>query len=388
MLYYKCSMIQDFFISLRNRVIGFFYRAILKKIFFLFDPERVHDWMIRAGNFLGRYSFTKKMSSFLFSYHHASLEQNILGIHFRNPIGLSAGFDKNARMIDILDCVGFGFAEIGSITAEPCAGNPGKRLWRLVKSKSLGVYIGLKNDGCDALFHRLSGRKFSILIGISIAKTNCAETVETSAGIADYVQTFSLFREIGDYTTINISCPNVYGGEPFTDPEKLEKLLTEIDRISSKKPVFLKLSPDLSDENLDAILEICGHHRVHGFVCTNLTKRRDFPSILDNDVPPVGGLSGKIVEPLANQMIEKIARKTRGKYVIIGSGGVFSAEDAYRKIRLGASLIQLITGMIYQGPQLISEIQMGLTELLKRDGFSNISQAVGVDVFRSGEKSN
>lgn len=366
-------------ISLRNATIGFLYRFILKKIFFLFDPEKVHDRMIRTGNFFGRFFLTRKMTSLLFSYHHPSLEQDILGIHFRNPIGLSAGFDKNARMIDILHCVGFGFAEIGSITAKSCAGNPGKRLWRLPKSKSLGVYIGLKNDGCDALLRRFSGRKFSIPIGISVAKTNCSETVEMHCGIADYVKTFSAFRDVGDYTTINISCPNTYGGEPFTDREKLEKLLTEIDRIPSKKPVFLKLSPDLSDENLSALLEVCGRHRVHGFVCTNLTKRRDLPSILDSDVPPVGGLSGKIVEPLANQMIEKIARKTRGKYVIIGSGGVFSAEDAYRKIRLGSSLIQLITGMIYQGPQLISEINQELARLLKRDGFTNISEAVGVD---------
>lgn len=364
-------------ISLRNAIIGLLYRNLLKPILFQFDPEDVHDRITAVGTFLGKYRVLRAINRLFFGYKNSLLEQTILGIHFENPIGLSAGFDKNAVLTDITPEVGFGFEEIGSITAESCEGNPRPRLHRLPKSKSLVVYYGLKNDGAQKIHERLKNKTFEFPIGVSIAKTNCTRTVETREGIADYIEGMKTMRDIGDYMTINISCPNTHGGEPFTDVENLEKLLTEVDKLNIKKPIFLKISPDISRENLDAIIENVTHHNIQGFVCTNLTKNRNNPKIKDGQVPENGGLSGKIVEDLANEMIAYVYKKTHGKYVIIGSGGVFTAEDAYKKIRLGASLIQMITGMIYNGPQTISEINQGLVKLLKRDGYKTITEAIG-----------
>ena len=368
-------------IAVRNKIIGGLYRQALKRIFFLRDPEKAHDSMTAMGEWLGRFWLTRLKTHFLFFYSHPALEQNILGLKFANPIGLAAGFDKDARLTQILPEVGFGFEEIGSITGEPCAGNSGQRLWRLPRSRSLVVYYGLKNDGAEKIAVKLTKLKFKFPLGVSVAKTNCAATAETDAGVADYVKALNHFvvAGVGDYYTVNISCPNAFGGQPFTDAGRLEKLMTVIDAAPTIKPIFLKLSPDLSCAEVDEIITVARRHRVDGFICSNLTKKLDNQNILDKNIPDRGGLSGKIVEPLAEKLIKYIYRVTGGKYIIIACGGVFTAADAYRKIRLGASLIQLITGMIYEGPQVIGEINRGLVKLLARDGFQNISRAVGVD---------
>ena len=366
-------------IFIRNKAFRFFYKNLLQPLFFQFDPETVHDRMGFFGEFLGIFSLTRNITSSLFNYSDKKLEQDILGIKFKNPVGLGAGFDKNAQLINILPSVGFGFAEVGSITGEPCEGNPKPRLWRLKKSRGFLVWYGLKNDGCEVISEKLKSKKFEIPIGTNIAKTNSPNTVETDMGIADYIKAFKEFTEIGAYFTINISCPNAYGGLPFTDSGRLDKLLDKIDRIATKKPIFLKLSPDLPKSEIDKIIMVCSRHRVHGFVLTNLTKNRTNRKVLDKVLSAEGGMSGKIVENLSNELISYIFQKTNGKYVIIGLGGVFSAQDAYKKIMLGASLVALISGMIYEGPQVISEINIGLVKLLERDGYSNISQAIGAD---------
>lgn len=339
----------------------------------------VHDKMTDMGVFLGDHEIGKKFTDCLLGYENKILEQNILGIDFKNPIGLSAGFDKDAKLTGILPSVGFGFAEVGSITGKACPGNPKPRLWRLPKSKSLAVYYGLKNEGCEKIAERLKGKKFDIPIGISVAMTNCLDNVETENGIADYAHAFRTMEPYGDYITVNVSCPNALGGQPFMIPGKLELLLKTLDKIKTSKPIFIKLSPDISKQDIDEILEIAKKYRVHGIICTNLTKKRDLEKIKDEKVPSKGGLSGKLVDELSDNLISYIYKKGGGRFVIIGSGGVFSAKDAYRKIRLGASLLQMITGMIYEGPQVISEINQGLAELLKKDGLNNISQAIGVD---------
>lgn len=368
---------KEILIRLRNRITGFSYLHILKPFLFRFDPESVHDRMVFFGSVLGYTRITRRLTGYFFRYENKEfLAQEILGIRFPNPIGLAAGFDKNAELHTILPEVGFGFAELGSITGEPCVGNAKPRLWRLKNSQSLGVYYGLKNDGCEAISRRLDGEQFGIPMGISVAKTNSSETVETEAGVRDYVKAFSHFTSIGSYITVNISCPNAFGGEPFTSPEKLDRLFDSLDRIPTQHPIFIKISPDLSREQVDQIITIIERHRVHGFICSNLTKQRDLSTIHDA-VPEKGGLSGKVVEDLSNDLIRYVFTKTNGKYVIIGCGGVFSAEDAYKKIKYGASLVQLITGMIYQGPQLISEINVGLVRLLKKDGYRNIHEAIG-----------
>ncbi len=354
------------------------YRYALKPLLFLRDPEAVHDAFTRVGVLLASSSIAQRTIRSIFRYDDDILATNVAGIRFQNPIGLAAGFDKNARLTNILPDVGFGFAELGSITGKPCAGNSGTRLWRLPKSKGLVVYYGLKNDGADSIAGRMRRAAFRLPIGISAAKTNSKETIDADAAIDDYAHVVESFRGIGDYYTINISCPNAFGGEPFTDPTRLDALLTRIDALADK-PVFLKLAVDLSHAELDAIIAVCNTHRIAGFVCSNLTKRRQNAKIVEQTVPEKGGISGMPVQSLSDAQVAYVYRATRGAYAIIGVGGVFTGKDAYRKIRLGASLIQLITGMIYRGPQTIGQINAELAALLRRDGFKNVADVVGVD---------
>ncbi len=434
-------------IKTRNKIIGWNYRNILKPILFKFDPEDIHDLFIKVGNLLGQTSATRYLTRVLFDYENPVLEQEILGIKFKNPVGLSAGFDKNARLTKILPAVGFGFAEAGSVTGRPCKGNEGRHLWRLPKSKSLIVYYGLTNDGAEAIARRLLEvqlqvspkldfeqeakgpevglrahlksnflHKSNFVLGISLAKTNDQKTITTEAGTADYIKAYEAFlkTDVGDYFTINISCPNTFGGEPFVEPERLDLLLSafakirdeesarglpsvkakevqlqvspKLDFVSVNRPLFIKLPPDLSEEKLDAIIELVKKYKINGFVSTNLTKDRNNPLIKDKIKDPLptdkGGLSGKIVEELATKQIEYIYKKIKDlpqteRPIIIGCGGIFTAQDAYNKIKAGASLLQLITGMIFEGPQVISEINQGLVTLLQKDGYKNISEAVG-----------
>ena len=368
-------------IQARNAANRILYKHLLKRIFFRMDPEKIHERMTRLGKLLGSNFFTRNALALGFSYKNKKLEQTIAGIHFPNPAGLAAGFDKNAELLGILPAVGFGFIEVGSITGEPCEGNPKPRLWRLPKSRSLAVYYGLKNKGCEAIAKKLKKTKCAVPFGVSIAKTNCKETVSLGKGIADYVKAYRTLKNFGNYVTLNISCPNAFGGQPFTDAKKLDALLNEIDKIKNEKPIFLKLSADLSPDEIDAIIAVSRAHKIPGFICTNLTKNRNNKKLIEKDVPEKGGLSGKAVEELSNKLIahiyQKTNRQTPGEFVIIGCGGIFSAEDAYKKIKLGASLVQLITGMIYGGPQLISDINRGMVKLLEKDGYTTVGEAVG-----------
>lgn len=355
------------------------YTNILKPIFFRIDPERVHDNMIRIGKNLEKYKITRAFTKKLFAYSHPMLEQTICEITFTNPVGLTAGFDKNAEIIPITASVGFGFTEIGSVTGEPCLGNPKPRLWRLPKSRALMVWYGLKNNGCEAIAKQLTGKIWEIPLGTSVARTNSADTIDINAGIADYAKAFHTMATIGDYTTVNISCPNTCGGEPFTTPERLEKLLAVLDAIPTQKPVFLKFPVDLSHEEVGALLEVADKHRVHGIILANLTKKKDAPTIKQKEITKdmKGGISGIPTKNLSTELLRYIFKKYKHRFILIGSGGIFTAEDAYEKIKAGASLLQLATGMIFEGPQLIGEINKDLVKLLKRDGFSSLEDARG-----------
>lgn len=373
---------KDFFFRAKAAIIRFKYKYFLKEIFFLQNPETVHERMVRMGAFLGRHAWSRKLVRWAFFYQHPSLEQTIAGIKFTNPVGLAAGFDKDAHLTQILPEVGFGFEEAGSVTGVACGGNPRPWLWRLKKSRALVVNYGLKNDGSEKIKDRLKGLKFKIPLGVSLAKANSKETVEDEKGIADYRKAYRTFLEagIGDYFTINISCPNAYGGEPFTDPVRLDKLLEALSQGGWKKPVFIKMPSDLESPAIDGLLEVARKYKITGLICTNLTKNRSNIKINTNDfLPEKGGLSGKVVEDLSNRLISYIYKKTGREFVLVGCGGVFSAEDAYKKIRLGASLIQMITGMIFEGPEVIGQINYGLAKLLAKDGFKSISEAVGAD---------
>lgn len=370
-------------VGIRNAVEAGLYRHIFKPMAFRLDPEQVHDQIVSLGEWLGQHPVGRGLTQACFDYQHPLLATRLGSLHLRNPIGLAAGFDKNARLTQILPAVGFGFMEIGSVTARPCAGNPKPRLYRLPKSQALVVNYGLMNDGCEAIAHRLAEQDLLIPVGTSIAPTNDFQTADYEAAIEDYTISYRELTDIGQYTTLNLSCPNTTQDRPFMEPKKLARLLKSVSAIPSVKPIYLKLSPDTQPETLADIITVAIAHKVEGLIISNLTKNRTNPEVKqrlsDTIIPAAGGISGKVVAPLADEMIARARKLAHDKLVIIGCGGVFTAQDAYRKIRLGANAIQLATGMIFGGPQTISSINSGIVKLLKQDGCTNLEQIVGID---------
>jgi dihydroorotate dehydrogenase len=364
-------------------VLSPFYKHLIKPIFFKFDPELVHDRVTNLGQLLGSNFVTRGLISKLFAYQNPVLTQKYYGLTWPNPVGLGAGFDKDANLIQVLPSVGFGFAEIGSVTWEAYAGNPQPRLFRLPKSQALVVYYGLKNLGVHKIVERIKTYLHSnMVVGVSIAKTNCSRTNTDAAGVEDYFLTLQYLIEqnVGDYYTINVSCPNTFGGEPFTTAARLEMLLAKLSQLEVTKPVFVKLPINLPIAQFDELLQIAVKYKLTGVVIGNLNKERSsqwIKDLLPDNIK--GGISGKPTWELSNQLIAYTYKHYGDKLKIIGLGGIFSAADAYTKIKLGASLVQLVTGLIYQGPQLIGQINKELVQLLQRDGYSNISQAIGVD---------
>lgn len=382
----------DYLFVLRGKVIHFFYKFFLKPLFFSLDTEHVHNSIVGFGEFLGRFQVTKAITRFLFFYKHRALEQKILGIKFKNPIILAAGFDYEARLTQILPDVGFGGMTVGSITWESYEGNKPPRLGRLPKSRSLLVNKGLKSTGTKNVFKNLkglsaqAGKKFEAPLGINFAKTNSKNTIKEKGGIEDYVASFAFWEKQkgpGDYYELNISCPNAFGGEPFTTPPKLEELLRRIDRIQLKKPLFLKMPIDLSISESQRLCRVAIKHKVDGLIFGNLTKDRSNPNFDKQEIKSAGkgSFSGKPTEKRSNALVKWAYKNYGQRFVIIGCGGVFSGEDAYKKIKLGASLVQLITGMIFEGPQVIGQINQDISSLLKKDGYENISEAVGKSVY-------
>lgn len=343
------------------------------------DPEKVHDRFVKVGSVLGKFKMMRFLVKVVYGYENSMLNTEVAGIKFKNPIGLSAGFDKNCQLTEIIPSAGFGFEEMGSVTGEKCEGNEKPRLFRLKKDKAILVNYGLVNKGAEYLSKELEGKKFLFPVGVSVAKTNDRK-LDTEGGIKDYAKAFKLMHPTGDYTTINVSCPNLSDGQTFGYPDNLDKLLKEISKQKIIKPVFLKLKPDMDLEKVDKVLEVVERYKfVTGFIFSNLTVDRK-GLITDTSKMKEGSVSGKPVKEKSTKLIRYVYKKTKGKYVIMGCGGIFSAEDAYEKIKAGASLIQLVTGMIYEGPGLIKKINKGLVKLLKRDGFSSIDEAVGADL--------
>ncbi len=357
------------------------YRFVLRPIFFVQDPERVHNRFLWFGGFLGRYKLTRAFTGWLFDYRNRMLRQRVVGLDFINPVGLSAGFDKDADLIEILPHVGFGFTQAGTVTLKPYGGNPPPRLYRLVKTKGLVVYSGLKNIGIERVIERMKGVKPKHFpISISIGKTNCRDTHSTSGGIEDYYKCFERVIEsgIGDFYTINISCPNTFGGEPFTSSKKLYELLEKFQDLKIDKPVFLKMPTDLKWPDYEKLLELAIKHKIDGVVIGNLSKNRKDELIKDKIPAHIkGSISGPPTRMICDELISRTYENYGKRLKIIGVGGISSAHDAYDKIKRGACLLQLITGMIFEGPQLIGEINKGLVKLLKRDGYKSIEDAVG-----------
>ena len=378
----------NFIVGIRNKILWLGFRAI-RPLIFLMEPEQAHYSLKRMGVLLGSNPVTRWLTGLLMDYNHKSLAITVDGIDYRNPVGLSAGFDKDGELTKIYPSIGFGLAELGSFTGEICPGNPGKRLFRMIKSKAIVVWYGLNNEGAETISKRLAKEDFGRLkVGINAANSNLTPEFDLEMSINDYLKTMKLFKDIGDYYDVNISCPNTQDGEPFVDKKNLDALLTRINeeiRPISDKPIYVKLAADMTLDEINTIVDGCVEHGMDGVVCTNLAKPQynsehrpeEYPTV-DGRLPKgKGAMSGLPLQRISTNVIRHVYRRTRGKLTIIGVGGIFTAKDAYEKITSGASLLNMITTMIFDGPQNINEINRGLVRLLKKDGFETMAEAVG-----------
>ena len=367
-------------------MIGFLYRKILKPALFLFPADDVHVLFLRVGSYLGKSSFFRKVVGFLFLYQNKSLEQDLFNLKFTNPAGLAAGFDYSADLIEILPSISFGFETIGTITHLPYKGNPKPMLGRLPKSKSLLVNKGFKNIGIDAILQKVDKKDKTIPLGISIGSTNKVYK-NINEMIDDVVSSFQKTLEINyfDYYELNISCPNlikVQGlKDKFDEPIGFGMLLNKLSYLNINKPVFVKMYLEKSVEDTILLTEVASIYPfIKGFIFSNLVKNRN-NKLFDKDEiekAGMGNFSGKPTEQITNDLISEVYKKYNDRFLIIGCGGVFTGQDAYEKIKRGATLIQLITGMIYEGPSQIKKINKELVSLLKKDGYKNINEAIGV----------
>jgi len=368
----------------------FSYKYLAKPILFLISPDQTHSSMITVGSAVGKVAFLRWVMRIASKRKPDNrLIQKYHGIKFDSPVGLSAGLDKNGEIVPMIANLGFGFTEVGSVTAMQCKGNPRPWFYRLPKTQSLVVYAGLGNHGSQTIIKRIHNyphRAFGDFpIVLSVAKTNSQKVVSVKDGIADYVTTVKRAKNEPRIKMIelNVSCPNAYGGEPFTTPISLNRLLKAVDAVGVKQPIYIKMPVDLPWDAFRTLLNVIIRHQVAGVTIANLAKDRtkvELKDVLPDSVQ--GNLSGKPTWQLSNDLIRQTFLNYGDRLTIIGVGGIFTAEDAYTKIRLGASLIEVITGVIYGGSQIAIEINDGLVSLLKRDGYTNISQAIGVDALK------
>lgn len=371
--------------SLLVNIAGYLYKNIVKKFLFLFDPESVHLKTISFGERLGKSTLAKKTITPFFRVRHASLRQNIFGIEFQNPLGLAAGFDYEARLTQILPSLGFGFGTVGTLTRHAYGGNPRPMLGRLPKSQSLMVNKGFRNLGIAATLKRLEEKKFAYPVGVSIGKTNTPHHKTQQEAVADIVSAFKIAEAAQvpfSYYELNISCPNLTGSVEFYAPRHLRELLKELAGLNVSKPVFIKMPISKTDGEIRLMMdEIVRYPYIKAVILGNLQRDRKDPALIQEEVGhfPVGNFSGRPCREKSDELIKLAFREYGSAIKIIGCGGVFSAEDAYRKIKLGASLVQLITGLVFEGPQLVSRINRDLVGFLKRDGYSSIADAVGTE---------
>lgn len=363
------------------------YTTAAKPLLFMMKPDTAHQMMISTTSFLGRIPVAKLLVKSIFTRkNNEILAQNYHGVEFGSPVGLSAGFDKNGEIVPMIARLGFGFGTVGSVTADQCDGNPRPWFHRLPVSKSLVVNAGLANHGSVEILKRIHDYNDNLInnfpIVLSVAKANSQTVVSEKDGIEDYVATVKRAKNEKRIKIIelNISCPNTYGGEPFTTPEKLERLLKAVTKIGVKQPIFIKMPIDLAWAEFSKLIDVAIKYKIAGLTISNLYKKRSSIK-LEDPLPDTvkGNLSGKPTWEQSNELIRQTYLKYGDKITIIGVGGIFTAEEAYVKIKLGSSLVEIITGVIFNGPQLAAEINDGLVKLLKKDGYDHISQAIGVD---------
>lgn len=360
------------------------YKSLIRPLLFQCDPEWIHHTTIQAGRILGKSESIRHILHNKYHIQDPRLQTEICGLHFQNPIGLAAGYDKSGDAIPFLESLGFGHIEIGSISANLSHGNPKPRLFRLPQDQAVIVHYGLQNDGAETIADRLTNTSPKHPLGINIVKTNCGlhappDTEDTI--LSDYLISVRLLKDKGDYLTLNLSCPNTeMGRDFFADKEHIIRFLQTLATESIPCPVFLKVSPIYGIPYIETLLEATEDFKfISGFIF-NLAPGKTVPLKTKPQTwqPMPGAVAGKPVKEQMNTCIKELYRRMdKNRYHIIGIGGISTAEDAYEKIQLGASLVQLLTALVYEGPNIVRKINQGLLHLLERDGLSSISEAVG-----------
>jgi dihydroorotate dehydrogenase len=345
---------------------------LAKPLFFRLDAETAHG--VVSGSLEAiQGTPAERVVTDHYTVVDSRLQVDVLGGSFSNPIGVAAGFDKNARIPNALAALGFGHVEVGGVTADPQAGNPRPRLFRLLDDRALINRMGFNNDGADIIAERLEETECSVPIGVNIGKSKSADNDEAEA---DYRYTFEAVASGGDYFVVNVSSPNTPGLRELQNRDRLESILGTL-QDAGAEPLLVKLSPDLEGPAIEEALAVVETLDLDGVIATNTTTTR--PESLRSDRGnETGGLSGKPIESEATEAVRFIAERTDKP--IIGVGGVTDAAGAYEKIRAGASLVQLYTGLVYEGPAIAREINRGLIELLERDGLDSIEAAIGADL--------
>ena len=341
--------------------------ALLREFLFLLPPETAHYFSMNCLQQACNINFIKNSIKDNFSFQHPSLEKKIFGLHFANPVGLGAGFDKNARYLRELSCLGFGFVEIGTVTPKPQVGNDKPRLFRLPKDKALINRMGFNNDGLSIVKERLqewnnykaTNKNQQLIVGGNIGKNKITPNEEA---FKDYEICFKELFDCVDYFTVNVSSPNTPGLRELQEKDSLRKILGHLQNINqsktSPKPLLLKIAPDLTQSQLDDIIDLSFEVQLDGLVATNTTIDRANLATSSKEVANIGagGLSGKPLTQRSTTVVEYLAQQTQHKIPIIASGGIFNGTDAKEKINAGASLVQLWTGFIYEGPAITRNI--------------------------------
>jgi len=361
------------------------YSTLIRPLAFQLDPETAHHLAIATGARLGWASGAMRAAT---AIGDARLSLDVAGLLFPTPIGLAAGFDKSGTAISALAGLGFGSVEIGSISTDPSVGNPKPRLWRLPDDRGIVVHYGLPNDGAEVIARRLANTRLPVPLGVNLVGTNRgtgAAPLQADQIIGEYASAAKIMAPHADYLMLNLSCPNTVDGRDFfADRGHLDACLSALDEMKLKLPVFLKVSPLGGIEAIERVLAAAySRGFVSGFMF-NLPPTKPeamrTPEKIWRALP--GAVSGPPASALADLCIRETFRRIdRKRHVLIGAGGVSTAEDAYAKIRLGASLVQLLTALIYEGPGVVRRITTGLAELLARDGVKHVTKAVGVDAI-------
>ena len=334
------------------------YKLLIRPILFWFDPEEVHYFSFAFIKFISKIPFVPAILKSIYEVNDTRLEREVFGLKFKNPVGLAAGFDKDAKCYQELSNFGFGFIEIGTLTPKPQEGNPKKRLFRLKSDSAIINRMGFNNDGVDAAVLRLQQNK-GVLIGGNIGKN---KNTPNENAIDDYLICFEKLFDYVDYFVVNVSSPNTPNLRELQDKKPLTELLSKLETRNSehetKKPILLKIAPDLTNEQLLDIIDIVAETKIAGVIATNTTISRE--GLQSENKLETGGLSGKPLTKRSTEVIRFLSEKSNKAFPIIGVGGIHSAEDATEKLEAGASLVQLYTGFIYEGPKLVTEINKAI----------------------------